>query len=108
MAFTQILQDGLNAFLLVVAEHNAWRNRGLGRIEAHMAKMFLQQRSLHQVSPWKSQSRDTAYELHADVPNGLSLSGEAQCQEQTVQTCLSISVHLIVDLLSSTFFLLFL
>jgi hypothetical protein len=38
----------------------------------------------------------------------VSLSGEAQSQDQTVQTCLSISVHLIVDLLSSTFFLLFL
>lgn len=73
MAFAQILQDGLNAFLLVVAEHNAWRDWGLGRIEAHMADIFLQQRSLLQVSPWESQSRDTAYELHADVPNGPSL-----------------------------------
>lgn len=78
MAFTQVLQDGLNAFLLVVPEHNAWRNWGLGRIKAHMVVMFLQQRSLHQVSPWKSQPRDTAYELHVDVPKWFSLSGEAQ------------------------------
>ena len=103
MAFTQILQDGLNAFLLVVAEHNACRNWRLGRIEAHMAKRFLQQRSLHQVSPWKPQPRDTAYELHADVPNGVSLA-KLKSQEQTVQTCLSISVHLIVDLLAQLFF----
>lgn len=78
MAFAQIFQDGLNAFLLVVAEHNAWGNWGLGRSEAHMAKGFLQQRTLHQVSPWESQSRDTAYELHADVVNALTLPGEAQ------------------------------
>lgn len=38
-------------------------------------------------------------------PNGSLSLAKLKSQEQTVQTCLSISVHLIVDLLSSTFFL---
>jgi hypothetical protein len=82
MAFTQIFQDGLNAFLLVVAEHNARRNWGLGGIEAHMAQRLLQQRTLHQVSPWESQPRDTPYELHADVVMvSVSLKLKSECKQ---------------------------
>lgn len=38
MAFVHIFQDGLDAFLLVAAKHNARRDQGLGGIEAHIAR----------------------------------------------------------------------
>jgi hypothetical protein len=81
MAFTQIFQDGLNAFLLVPRRYLV-KSPLLQKPLRHVRFNSTESPVPPSIVLWESQPRDTAYELHADVVMvSVSLKLKSECKQ---------------------------